>query len=70
MERVLPSFRTSSDDTTRNKDVYMNLAHNLEASAFFFPDRPALRQAGSEWTYAQLNDQANRIATGLIKMGR
>jgi long-chain acyl-CoA synthetase len=31
--------------------------------------RPAIRQAGSEWTYAQLNDQANRIATGLIKMG-
>ena len=47
----------------------MNLAHNLEVSAFFFPDRPAIRQAGSEWTYAQLNDQANRIATGLIKMG-
>jgi len=47
----------------------MNLAQNLEASAFFFPDRPALCQAGSEWTYAQLNDQANRIATGLIKMG-
>jgi long-chain acyl-CoA synthetase len=47
----------------------MNLARNLEASAFFFPDRPALRQAGSEWTYAQLNDEASRIATGLIKMG-
>ena len=47
----------------------MNLARNLEASAFFFPDRPALRQAGSEWTYAHLNDAANRIATGLIKMG-
>jgi len=47
----------------------MNLAQNLEASAFFFSHRPALRQAGSEWTYAQLNDEANRIATGLIKMG-
>ena len=47
----------------------MNLAHNLEASAFFFPDRPALRQSGLEITYAQLNDQANRVATGLIKMG-
>jgi hypothetical protein len=35
----------------------MNLAQNLEASAFFFPHRPALRQAGSEWTYAQLNDE-------------
>jgi long-chain acyl-CoA synthetase len=69
LEPVLPSSRTSSNDTTRNKDVYMNLAQNLEASALFFPDRPALRQAGSEWTYAQLNDEANRIATGLIKMG-
>jgi long-chain acyl-CoA synthetase len=47
----------------------MNLANNLERSAFFFPDRPAVRQAGSEWTYAQVNDQANRIATGLIKIG-
>jgi long-chain acyl-CoA synthetase len=47
----------------------MNLAQNLEASAFFFPNRPALRQAGSEWTYAQLNDEVNRIATGLVKMG-
>ena len=47
----------------------MNLAHNLEASAFFFPDRPALRQAGSELTYAQLNEEASRIATGLIRMG-
>ena len=47
----------------------MNLAQNLEASAFFFPDRPAVRQAGFEMTYGQLNDQANRVATGLIKMG-
>jgi long-chain acyl-CoA synthetase len=47
----------------------MNLAQNLEASAFFFADRPAIREAGSEKTYAQLNDQANRIATGLIKLG-
>ena len=47
----------------------MNLAHNLELSAFFFPDRPAVRQDRLELTYAQLNDQANRIATGLIKMG-
>ncbi len=47
----------------------MNLAHNLELSAFFFPSRPAVRQGSLEMTYAQLNDQANRIATGLIKMG-
>jgi long-chain acyl-CoA synthetase len=47
----------------------MNLAHHLEQSAFFFPDRPAIRQAGVEMTYAQLNDSANRVATALIKMG-
>ena len=47
----------------------MNLAHNLEVSAFFFPDRPAVRQSSFEMTYAQLNDRANRIATGLVKMG-
>jgi long-chain acyl-CoA synthetase len=47
----------------------MNLANNLEASAFFFPDNPAVRQAGCETTYAQLNERANRIATGLIRMG-
>ncbi len=47
----------------------MNCAQNLEVSAFFFPDRPAIREAGTEKTYAQLNDQANQIATGLIKLG-
>ncbi|MGA3085333.1 MAG: AMP-binding protein [Thermodesulfobacteriota bacterium] len=47
----------------------MNLAHHLEQSAFFFPDHPAVHQDGLEMTYARLNDSANRIATGLIKMG-
>jgi long-chain acyl-CoA synthetase len=47
----------------------MNLAHLLEASAFFFPNRVAIREVGLELTYAQLNERANRIATGLIKSG-
>jgi long-chain acyl-CoA synthetase len=47
----------------------MNCAQNLELSAFFFPNRPAIREAGAETTYAQLNGQANRIATGLMKLG-
>ena len=47
----------------------MNLAHNLELSAFFFPDHLALREGGLETTYAQLNEQANRVATSLIRMG-
>jgi long-chain acyl-CoA synthetase len=47
----------------------MNLAQNLESSAFFFPTRPATSEGGTITTYAELNDQANRIATGLVKMG-
>ena len=47
----------------------MNLAQNLESSAFFFPQRPATSEAGVVTTYAQLNDQASRIAGGLVKMG-
>ncbi len=47
----------------------MNLAQNLERSAFFFPDRQAVRQDRVVMTYGQLNDQANRVATGLIKKG-
>jgi long-chain acyl-CoA synthetase len=47
----------------------MNLATNLERSALFFPDRPAVSEAGTEMTYGQLNDRSNRIATGLIKTG-
>jgi long-chain acyl-CoA synthetase len=47
----------------------MNLATNLEASASFFPDRPAIREGELELTYARLNGQANRVATGLVKMG-
>jgi long-chain acyl-CoA synthetase len=47
----------------------MNVATNLEASAFFFPRNPAVREGNSVTTYAQLNERANRIATGLMKMG-
>ena len=47
----------------------MNCATNLEASALFFPHRPALFEDGREITYAQLNDQANRVATALIGLG-
>lgn len=47
----------------------MNLAKNLEISAFFFPDRLALRQDGVELTYRQFNERANRVATALLSMG-
>ena len=47
----------------------MNLARNLERSAFFFPERPAVGEGAAETTYAQLNEKANRIATALMGMG-
>ena len=33
----------------------MNLARNLERSAFYFPDRPAVREGELEITYQELN---------------
>jgi long-chain acyl-CoA synthetase len=47
----------------------MNLAHNLERSAYFFPHRPAVSQDGRVLTYAELNDRAAKIAAGLTKLG-
>jgi long-chain acyl-CoA synthetase len=47
----------------------MNVARNLERSAFYFPEQPALAEAGSQISYGELNDRVDRIATGLIKMG-
>jgi long-chain acyl-CoA synthetase len=47
----------------------MNLSRNLERSAFFFPDRPAVSEGAREMTYAQLNEKANRVATALLRMG-
>jgi long-chain acyl-CoA synthetase len=47
----------------------MNLAKNLEAAAYYFPGRPALRDGGEEINYAQLNERANRVATALIGLG-
>ncbi|MCJ7808904.1 MAG: AMP-binding protein [Desulfobulbaceae bacterium] len=47
----------------------MNIAGNLERSAFLFPHRPVVSEGRSVTTYAQLNEQANRIATALMKLG-
>jgi long-chain acyl-CoA synthetase len=47
----------------------MNIAKNLERSAFYFPHRPVVSEGSSETSYAQLNEKANRVATALIKMG-
>lgn len=47
----------------------MNVAGNLEVSASLFPDRPALREGAVEVTYAELNDRASRMASGLAGAG-
>jgi len=47
----------------------MNISSNLENAAVYFPNRPALSEAGREITYSEFNDRANRIATGLIALG-
>ncbi len=44
----------------------MNIATNLEWSAFFFPDRPVFSTGDSVTSYARLNQTANRVATALI----
>jgi len=47
----------------------MNIAGNLERSAFLFPDRPVVREGTSEISYAQLDDRSNRVATALMVLG-
>jgi long-chain acyl-CoA synthetase len=47
----------------------MNLAHNLEASAQFFPSHPAVREANRETSYGELNEMANHVASALVKLG-
>ena len=45
----------------------MNLATNLERSAFYFKQRLAVVDGPIEVTYGQFNEDANKVATALIK---
>jgi long-chain acyl-CoA synthetase len=47
----------------------MNVATNLERSALFFPERPALSSDGGELSYTELDDKASRVASALRSMG-
>jgi long-chain acyl-CoA synthetase len=47
----------------------MNVATNLERSARFFFDRPALSSEKGELTYGELDSRASRVASGLQAMG-
>lgn len=47
----------------------MNLAGNLENSAFYFPEWPAVSEESTKTSYALLNERANRVAASLLKRG-
>jgi acyl-CoA synthetase (AMP-forming)/AMP-acid ligase II len=47
----------------------MNLAENLERSAFYFRDRPAVIEEGRQVSYFEFNQESNRIATALMELG-
>jgi long-chain acyl-CoA synthetase len=47
----------------------MNVARNLERSAFFFPESPALSDGAWELSYQTFNALANQVATSLIQFG-
>jgi long-chain acyl-CoA synthetase len=46
----------------------LNLATNLEWSARYFADRPAVSEAETTISYGHLNREANRVATALIDL--
>ncbi len=46
----------------------MNYASSLEMSALCFPERTAVIEEGKEFSYTQLNAEANRIASALQAM--
>jgi long-chain acyl-CoA synthetase len=47
----------------------MNVVTNLERSAFYFKQRMSVVDGSSEMTYGQLNEDANKVATALMKKG-
>jgi long-chain acyl-CoA synthetase len=47
----------------------MNLARNLENSAFYFPDETAIVEENREISFLEFNHDSNRVATALIHLG-
>jgi long-chain acyl-CoA synthetase len=47
----------------------MNLATNLETSAFYFPDRVAVIEGDREISFQEFNQESNCVATALIRLG-
>lgn len=48
---------------------WLNLGQNLKMNAKKFADKPALKEDGRSYTYAQLNERVNRLAHGLLGLG-
>ncbi len=46
-----------------------NLASNLESAAASYPEREAIVFEGRRWTYAEIEEEANRVASGLYRAG-
>ena len=46
-----------------------NLASNLESAAASFPEREAIVFEGKRWSYAEVEEQARRVAGGLYRAG-
>jgi len=47
----------------------MNLAENLERTAFYFPNRPAIIEEERQISFLEFNQESNRVATALIVLG-
>ncbi|MGD9975328.1 MAG: class I adenylate-forming enzyme family protein [Desulfatirhabdiaceae bacterium] len=47
----------------------MNISVILQNSALMFPGRPAICENGLEISYSELNVLANRVASGLLRLG-
>ncbi|MBW2618679.1 MAG: AMP-binding protein [Deltaproteobacteria bacterium] len=47
----------------------MNVAQNLERSALYFPDRPAVIEGEREVSLGEFNQESSRVATALMGLG-
>lgn len=47
----------------------MNIVNNLEQTAKFFPDKTAIIFGDISYTYAQLDEKVNQLASGIEQMG-
>jgi amino acid adenylation domain-containing protein len=63
--QVLGEWNQTAADYPRDLPLHRAFENQVNAS----PDATALRFAGREWSYRQLNHQANRLADRLIKNG-